>query len=193
MKKSKIGIGFTLMALLMVSLMCIFGVSCADKTEVVLDNTEISLQLGDSADIKAENPKNFDLEWTVENDKIVSIVIGENKVSVTALAVGKTAVSVKVNGKTTATCNVTVEPKDFYVNLPENCLVLKKNHTASVRVLYSGTLTERLTWESSDETIATVEAQNEVAIVTAVKRGECEISVSGGGVVKTFTVIVGIT
>lgn len=192
MKNSKNKIGLAVLTVLLVSLMGIFGVSCGRKTKIVLDKTEVSLCLGESVDILAENPNNSELTWTVEDGEIVSIVASGNKVTITALAIGNTVISAEVDGGK-VTCSVTVKPSEFYINLPKNCLVLKKNHTASVQVLCSGALPEVLTWKSSDETVATVEAQNNVAIVTAVKRGECEITVSGGGVVKTFTVIVGIT
>lgn len=186
-------IGFALFAVLLSLLLCVFGASCGSGTKIALDKTEISLQTGDTAEIQATNRDNGVLEWSIGDEQIASIVVGENKIDVTALKPGTTVICVKVGGKIAATCKLTVEAKDFYVNLPQNCLVLKKNQEASVRILYSGTFTDTLTWTSSDETVATVKAQNEIAVVTALKRGECEITVSSGSVVKTFTVIVGIT
>lgn len=189
--KNKIGVA--LFVVLLSLFLCVFGVSCGGGAKLALDKTEVLLQTGDTAEIKATNADNSVLEWSVEDGQIASIVVGENKVDVTALKIGTTVIRVKVDGKIAATCKLTVEAKDFYVNLPQNRLVLKKNQEASVKVLYSGRFTETLTWTSSDETVATVKAQNEVAVVTALKRGECEITVSSGNVVKTFTVIVGIT
>ena len=85
-------------------------------------------------------------------------------------------------------------PNALHVAVPEGKLVLRNGGTATVRVTSEAPLNEdKYVWESSDQTIGTVEYQGKIAMVTATGRGECTITVSNGSLKTSFTLIVGLT
>lgn len=85
-------------------------------------------------------------------------------------------------------------PNALHVTVPEGKLVLRNGGTATVRVTSDNPLNEdKYVWESSNESIGTVEYQGKVARVTATGRGECTITVTNGKYEASFTLVVGLT
>lgn len=172
-----------IVSLLAVLLLAVLLVGCAP--EGMLPKT-LQLVEGEAGSLQVEGFQEGD-EWQIENDAIAAIVPEGNKVTISGVGIGTTKLTIVREGKTVATCEVRIVLPPISVFLPESGLVLRKNQTVSVKALSGLGLTEA-EWESSDESIACVEGQGLLARVTAVKAGNCEITVRSGGYEATFKV-----
>ncbi|MCL2041345.1 MAG: Ig-like domain-containing protein [Bacteroidales bacterium] len=129
------------------------------------------------ATVLPENATNKNVTWESSNATIATV--DENGM-VTAIAEGETNITVTTeDGNYTDVCIVTVTDKIAVtgVELNIHTLPLAKDETCPLiaTVLPENATNKNVTWESSDETIATVD---ENGVVTAIAEGETNITVT---------------
>ncbi len=173
--------------------------ACGETVSIELSGLQHELVVGESVEIVAVTEgRTGELIWGAEPDGIVTVEPAQESATVIAVAAGETVVYAEFtqNGKTYRqeyALTVTPAPEPLLtVGLPTGKLVLRRNESARVRAYAEGTLSGEAVWESSDVSIGTVEYQGMIAVVTAVSRGECTITVTYGGEQCSFTLIVGI-
>ena len=163
---------------------------------VTLDPTEMTIEKGKTANLTAtilpKNASNQRVNWAFSKAGIV-YVFGDNigTRTVEGRAVGTTTITVTIDGKT-ATCEVTVTPKAIPVesitlNKTELSLVKGATETLTATVSPENATDKTVTWESSDEAVATVKD----GVVTAVAAGNATITAKAGE--KTATCAVTVT
>lgn len=166
---------------------------------VTLDLKELTITAGESAQLKVTAVDCVSFSWKAQDESIVTLETKGFGATVTAVSAGSTVVTVTgkdTNGtEVTDTCTVTVEAKDtrLSVFLPAGKLVLTREKSASVKAIAADGLTGEVTWESSDESVGTVEYQGLIAVVTAHKKGTCTITVRCGTASASFELICGLT
>lgn len=166
---------------------------------VTLELDELTVTEGETAQVKVTAVDCTSVSWKVENEDIATVETKNFVATVTGVSVGSTVITVTgkdANGvEVTDTCTVTVEAKDtrLSVFLPAGKLVLTKEKSASVRAIAADGLTGEVTWESSDESVGTVEYQGLLAVVTAHTKGTCTITVRCGSASASFELICGLT
>ena len=177
----------------------VLGLSaCGSKDSAKLSKEELTLGVGGQETLtvvwEGTAPSDVEYRWESSDKAIVTVEAEGETATVTAVAVGEAVVTVYNGNSEIATCSVTViKTAPLYVTVPEGKLVLRNGGTATVRAKNSIPMTGEYVWESSDETIAVIESQGELARVTAKKRGECTITVTNGEYSASFTLIVGTT
>ena len=174
-------------------------------TVAVLTKTELTMSVGaqetltlswvDETGNAVAEGEAIDYRWTCSDVGVVTVTPDGNTAVLTAIAEGEATVSVYDGEEKLATCLVKCveSPLSFEKTVPEGKLVLRKGGQATVRVNSSIPLTGEYEWSSSDDTIATVEYQGAIAIVTAKNRGDCTITVRNGAYEASFVVSVGLT
>lgn len=163
------------------------------EASAVLDRTELTLYTGGEATLTAtlKDLGDGSVIWTTSDETVVTVTdMGEGKAVVKAVGVGSATVGVTLGDKTLASCEIKTEASPLEIFLP-NGLVLKKNGKATVKAICSAEITGDIVWETSDPAIGTVEYQGLTAIVTAVGRGTCTITVRAGDYVASTTLMVG--
>ena len=166
-------------------------------TGVTLNKTELTLETGDSetltATVAPSDATNKNVTWKSSNTAVATV---DDNGKVTGVAAGEATITVTTeDGGKTATCKVSVLPSVKKVTVEPATLTLGQNKSytlkATVEVLGSGTDTG-VTWTSSDETIATVDATGTVtatdkvgtvtitatSVVDPTKKGTCTVTVS---------------
>ena len=98
-----------IIALVLALIVTLTAASCGrDVTMVTLNNTEISIPAGESADLKASvspvTAKDKTVEWYSSNEGVCTVKNGK----VTGVHVGEADITVYAEGGFTATCHVTV-------------------------------------------------------------------------------------
>lgn len=158
-----------------------------------LDKEELILVVGEEAalTVTAEGGE-ADLIWESENSAVAAVTGAGKSASVTAVAAGETAVTVSVGGEEKCRCTVTVIEAPVVCNVPSGKLVVRKNAVVTVKAWISEGLTDPVTWESSDESVCEIASQGSIARITALKRGECTVTVRCGAYSSDFLFIVGI-
>ncbi len=176
-------------------------------TEVVLNKTELTMSKGMKTSLTAivtpENANDTSVTWTSSDEEIVSVVDG----IVNALAAGTATIKAQANdgsGKY-AECTVTVNDKDtvkvssITLSGVDNKLIAGETVALATTVLPENSEFTEVKYTSSDESVATVDAEGKV---TAVSVGSAVITAttdnmaddSGDGTpVGTITVTVGDT
>ena len=121
-------------------------------------------------------------EYNISNSSVISKKTGNNKgITLIAKKPGTATVTVKINGKT-AKCTVIVKKKEVplkAIKLDKNNLELAEGQSSQLKVSYNPTNTtadKKVTWSSSDESIATVKN----GLVTAVSEGTSTITATVG-------------
>ena len=173
-----------------VSATCAVTVVATPVESVTLNQTTASLRVGQTvtltATVQPEDATDKTVTWSSSNEAVAT-VDAEGKV--TAMALGE-AVITATCGDVSATCAVTV------VATPVESVTLNQT-TASLRVGQTVTLTatvqpedatdKTVTWSSSNEAVATVDAEGKV---TAMALGEAVITASCGDASATCAVTV---
>ena len=147
--------------------------------KIELDQTELSLEEGETADLIATVAPSDATDPTVTwstSDPEVATVSGQGKV--TALKAGSAIITARAGDKT-ARCGVTVNPKFIHVesislDITELSIFEGRGVSLTVTVLPANATDPSIKWYSSDEKIATV---NQKGDVEAIKEGEVAIIV----------------
>ena len=158
-------------------------------TEVSLNKNELTINKGATEKLLLTiAPSNFtdEINWKSGNTNVVTV---DNTGKITAKAVGTAVVKVTV-GNQSASCKVTVVQPVTSLYLSKSSLTMEATDTyvLTVSVSPSDAFNKAVKWESSDETIATV---NQEGVITALKKGKATITVStldGSNIKKTCTV-----
>ena len=158
-------------------------------TEASLNKNELTINKGATEKLLLTiAPSNFtdEINWKSGNTNVVTV---DNTGKITAKAVGTAVVKVTV-GNQSASCKVTVVQPVTSLYLSKSSLPMEATDTyvLTVSVSPSDAFNKAVKWESSDETIATV---NQEGVVTALKKGKATITVStldGSNIKKTCTV-----
>lgn len=169
-------------------------VSKVSVKSITLDKTELTLTL------KSEPQKlklTFDpvdsetttgLTWESSDEKIVKV--SEDGV-VTAVGIGSSTITAKIQGKT-AKCEVRVLAPLESIQLDKASADLKKGETVDLNVKVNPVYTtddKTVTWKSSNTNVATVDKNGKV---TAVGAGEATISATVGKFTETCKVTVSV-
>lgn len=143
---------------------------------IVLDKTELTLELEDSYTLKATiNPSNAkykDVTWASADSSIVSVENGK----ITANKIGATTITVTTkDGAKTATCKVTVTEKKSQILLDKEEYKVAVNGTVKPAITLKNVEDYKL--KIADETIACIEDRS----IKGLKKGETELIVTGIG------------
>ncbi len=143
-------------------------------TAVTLDKEKLALEVGGEATLVATvTPDNADdktVTWTSSDSNIASV---DENGKVTAVAAG-TATITATAGNQTATCEVTVTEKTSVtvtvtgVELDQTTLTAKEGDTLDklvATVKPEDATNKKVTWQSSDTSVVTVDAEGNVTIV----------------------------
>lgn len=151
-------------------------------TEVRLDKTATTLVEGDTEELMAtvmpENATDKGIEWKSSDESVATV--SQNGL-VTALKEGPAVITVITNdGGFTATCNVTVNKKvipvsEVELNKIELTLDEGKEEKLVVTVKPDDATDKSVVWESSNETVVTVDQDG---LVKAVREGDAQITVT---------------
>lgn len=168
-----------------------------DATGVALDKTSLDMEVADTQQLTAtvtpEDATNKNVTWKSSNEDIVTV---DATGIVTAVAEGKAVITVETeDGKYTDTCDVTVNKKEILIpleniSLSDTAFTFSKGDTKQLKVTLNPENTTdntKVTWESFDEAIATVD---ENGMVTAVGNGGTIIRASIGGLKASCIVTV---
>lgn len=162
----------------------ITGISLPESVELEVGASEtltVEYAAGEDAaeDAVAEAASKLALVWT-SSDEAVATVDAEG--AVTAVAPGEVEITAaSEDGKLTASCRVTVGVSVTGIAAPETLeLQIGETETANLgaAVLPDNATDATLTYKSSNEAVATVDADG---TVTAVGAGECEIEIKAAG------------
>ena len=160
-------------------------------TKVTLDRTSLSLEPGETAELKAtvepDDATDKTVTWTSSDETIATVADGV----VTAVAEGEVVITATAGDKS-ATCDVTVKVPFIPVEeliLDKTSLELIKGDTEIITatVKPDNATEKKVTWSSSDEKIATVDENGKV---TATGAGETVITATAGELEATCTVAV---
>lgn len=162
--------------------------------EVSLNKSKLSMKVGDTEELKATiTPDKVDdptITWTSEDAAIASV---DNAGKVTAKKPGTTKIIATAASGVSAECEVTVEKTVIAVTgvtLSASTLSLKEGETGTLTATVEpkDATDTKLTWTSSDQNVATVDANGKV---TALKAGTAKIKVTAAsGVSAECTVTV---
>ena len=162
--------------------------------EVVLDKTELTMQVGEKTSLKAtvlpDDADDASVSWKSLNDKVVTV---DAKGSVEALAPGNATVVAEAGGKV-AQCRITVETPVINVESVKivdyvETLVEGATFVFTAKVLPEDATDRSVVWESSNNEVMTIDGSGKA---TAVEAGTVEISVktNDGGKTDKCVVIV---
>ena len=164
-------------------------------TGVTLSETTLTLDVGESdtltATITPSNATDQNVTWSSDNESVATV---DQNGRVTAVAQGGATITAAVDGKS-AKCSVTVNAAApvpvTSVSLDKTSLELTEGKTAQLTATVepNNATNKNVTWESSNTSVATVDANG---LVTAVSAGTATITVTtvDGGKTDTCTVTV---
>lgn len=195
MKKSLKAIIATLFGTALLSVSCEKEAQEIAVTSISLDKSSVELVEGESvtlsATISPSTATNQKFSWSSSNEAVATVSGG----AVNAIKEGSATITVKTDdGGKTATCTVKVSPKTIAVtsvSLNETALTLTVGQTASLVATVSpdNASNKSVTWKSSDETVATVDASGKLSALQAGattisvttqdggKKAECQVTV----------------
>ena len=146
---------------------------------ITLDKTEVEIIVGETefltATVFPETTSNMDIVWTSSDEEIA--VVNEYGV-VTAIAVGEATITATTadGSNLSASCQVTVVAalaESITLNMTEVSLEVSETTTLTATVLPETVTNKSVTWTSSNESVATVDANG---LVTAIAVGEATIT-----------------
>ncbi len=160
---------------------------------ITLNETTAELKMGETLTLTPtvlpENTTDKKVAWTSSDESIARVDANGN---VSAISVGNVTITATC-GDATASCVVTVTEAPVVsaesITLSEQTAELKVGETVSITatVLPENTTDKKVTWTSSDESIATV---NTLGTITAVSVGTVTITATCGDITATCTVTV---
>ncbi|MDO4335639.1 MAG: Ig-like domain-containing protein [Bacteroidales bacterium] len=160
-----------------VSASCTINVVKTDAGTITLDKTEATLKATETVQLTAtilpETTTDKTVNWSSSNPAIATV---DNNGKVTAIAVGTANITATAASRITASCKITVvETPAATITLNKTEASLKATETVQLTAtIRPETTTDKsVTWKSSDESIATVDASGKV---TAVAVGTADIT-----------------
>lgn len=144
--------------------------SDTEQVEIVLGAEELTLEEGDSYTLSVQIDGTEEAARWASSAASVATVSQDGKI--TAVSEGKAVITASV-GDVSDSCTVTVE-KAASVSLTVSELTLQKGQEAYLGEAVELTKEVPLVWDSSDESVVTVEG----GIVSAVEEGTAQVSVS---------------
>ncbi len=165
-----------------VSATCKVTVNPVEVSSIELSLQDMTLYIGSTATLTAkvypENATNKEITWSSADPFIVSV---DASGTLSALQVGETQITAK-SGNVSATCKVTVSaiaPTSIELNIKDMNLFIGQKETIQAIVRPANTTYPTVTWQSDDESVATVSATGEV---TGIKEGVANITATCGNV-----------
>lgn len=162
-------------------------------SSITLNKTSITIQLGYAeeliATVSPNNAANKEVTWSSSDNNVVVIGRGDGKVYAVSKSVGTATITATCGGKT-ATCKVTVVPIEATsVTLNKTSMELKIGESGQLSATVSpdNATDKKVTWSSSDKSIATVDANGKV---TSVSAGTATITATSGKKTATCKVTV---
>lgn len=154
-----------------------YEITCS-PVDIALYPTVMSLDMGQSQTLQWQfNPSNSQYGTTVSfSSSDINVADVDFNGKVTARGAGTATITATTNYFTTATCDVTVNPtmaSSISLNQSTITLPVGSTQTLTATVLPANTSDKTVTWSSSDESIATVNANG---LVTAVSQGLATIT-----------------
>ena len=173
-----------------VSTYCTVTVVATPAESITISQETATLKVGETVELTAtvmpEDATDKTVSWT-SSDEAVATVDAEGKV--TAVALGEATVTAKC-GEVSTYCTVTVvaTPAES-ITISQETATLKVGKTVELTatVMPEDATDKTITWASSDEAVATVDAEGKV---TAVALGEATITATCGEVSTYCTVTV---
>lgn len=160
---------------------CDLNVVKTDVTNVSLDQSSITLNEGETSQLTAtvtpSDATNKSVSWSTSNASVATVVDG----LVTAVGIGSATITATSddNGSISATCAVTVDPVNVtsvsIVNCPTADVLEGVTVDLDADVLPANATDKSVSWSSSDESKATVDANG---VVTALVAGSVNITVT---------------
>ena len=161
---------------------CTVKVSIMPVSSITLNLTEKTLEEGETVNLTATvqpaNASNKTLTWSSSDESVATVNANG---TVTAIKAGTATITVKATdgSNASASCTVTVKASVVLVegitlNVTEQTLTEGETLALTANVTPENATNKTLTWTSSDETVATVDANGNV---TAVKEGTATITV----------------
>ncbi|MFC5449981.1 RICIN domain-containing protein [Paenibacillus aestuarii] len=159
-------------------------------TSVQVDKPQISLNEGQTTELVAavlpENATNKNVTWSSSDETVAKVEVKDGKTVVTALKAGAADITVTTaEGNFTAVSKVTVTPSiplttvtSVQVDKPQISLNEGQTTELVAAVLPENATNKNVAWSSSDETVAKVEVKDGKTVVTALKAGAADITVT---------------
>ena len=133
-------------------------------TEVILNKYETTVDIGKSetltATVRPNDATDKTVTWTSSNDNIASVSAGK----VTAVAEGDVTITATAHNGLNATCIVHVVIPDESVTLDQTSITLERGNSQTLvpTVLPAETTDKKVTWSSSNTSVATVDSNGKV-------------------------------
>ena len=172
---------------------CEITITDIDVTNVTLDQTEVNdLMVGESVTLTAvvgpEDATDKTVTWTSSDENIATV---DEEGDVTAVAPGSVTITATA-GNVSADCKVTVVARPVPVDDIElsktQATVVEGGTVTLTAIVHPDEATDKtVTWTSSDEKVATVDAKG---VVKAIAAGEAVITAKAGDVTASCKVIV---
>lgn len=163
-----------------------------NTSSITLSPASAILKVGEqqqlTAEVQPENAANKEVIWAVDNPEIATV----NETGlVTAVGIGTVSITAtsKDNAEVKATCQITVIATPAgSITLNKTVATLKATETVDLEatIMPETTTDKSVTWKSSDESIATVDANGKV---TAVAVGKATITATAASGVSAECVI----
>lgn len=173
-----------------VSAECVVTVEGIAVESIAIDKASLEMEVGETAQLTAtvtpEDAENKEVIWTSSNEKVATV---DETGLVTAIAVGEASI-VAACGNIKTDCPVTVSgKKSESITLDKESITLFEGKTEQLTatVLPEDAEDKTVTWTSSDNSIATVDANG---LVTAVAEGNATITATNTTLSATCAVTV---
>ncbi len=166
---------------------CTVTVNEVPATEILVDPSSAQMKPGETLTLRVNvHPLNSTdiVEWSSPNDAVATV---SDKGVVTAVAPGKVTIIAKA-GTMTAPCTVTVIAPATGITLDKTTAQMIPGETLTLTATVTpSNSTDNVTWNSLDESVATV---SDKGVVTAVAPGTVEIFAMAGDCAVKCTVTV---
>lgn len=160
-----------------------------DVTEVVLNEKEITMVVGKektlTATVSPENATDKEVVWTTSDEKIATVENGKIK----AVKEGVATITATADGKS-ATCKVTVEKvavTEVSLNATSRGMDVNQTFRLTATVTPEDATYPEVTWKSSNEKVATVDA---TGLVKSLTEGKATITATADGKSATCEITV---
>jgi len=178
-----------------ISTTCNVTVTTVSVTSVALNNTNLSVEKGNTATlvptVSPTNASNKAVTWSSSNTAVATV---DTNGKITGVAYGTAVITCKTSdGNKSTTCNVTVVTFVANVKLNNTTLSLEQGKTSTSTAIVTPTNAsdKTVTWKSSNTSVATVDSKGKV---TAVLAGTANITCTANdGSGKSATCILTVT